>query len=100
MLFPGASLADALPHLEATRASIEGYRMAVRAPGRPKSTERGAKLRAHQSAPVVAEKHLSVTVSIGVCEPGEHLRSPAQVVKAADEALYRAKKRGRNRVST
>ena len=44
MLFPGSSLDDALPHLEAIRASIEGYRMAVRAPDRPKSGEQGAKL--------------------------------------------------------
>jgi diguanylate cyclase (GGDEF)-like protein len=43
---------------------------------------------------------LSVTVSIGASGPGEELRSPAQVVKAADEALYRAKQGGRNRVST
>ena len=96
VLFPGSSLEEAMPHLEAIRASIEGYRMAVRAPDRPKSGEQGAKLRGDSSP----EKHLSVTVSIGACGPKKKARAPAQVIKAADEALYRAKQGGRNRVST
>ena len=40
-----------------------------------------------------------VTVSIGVAAPSGKARTPMQVVKAADEALYRAKKGGRNRLS-
>jgi diguanylate cyclase (GGDEF)-like protein len=99
VLFPGAGLDEALPHLEAIRASVESYRMAVRAPGRPKTEKEGAKRRAH-SIPPDPEKHLSVTVSIGACAPGSRLRTPAQVIRAADEALYRAKQGGRNRVST
>jgi diguanylate cyclase (GGDEF)-like protein len=96
VVFPGANLDDALPHLEAIRASIEGYRMAVRSPDRPKSKEAGSKRRGEG----VSENNLSVTVSIGACAPGKNARTPAQVVKAADEALYRAKQGGRNRVST
>ncbi|WP_456396577.1 diguanylate cyclase [Desulfurobacterium sp.] len=44
------------------------------------------------------EKKIKVTISLGVAErePGETLE---QVIKKADEALYRAKKEGRNRVS-
>jgi diguanylate cyclase (GGDEF)-like protein len=41
-----------------------------------------------------------VTVSIGAAGPDSGLRTPAQVIKAADEALYRAKQSGRNKVST
>jgi GGDEF domain-containing protein len=96
VLFPGAKLDEVLPHLEAIRASIESYRMAVRAPDRPKNPERGEKRRG-AGAP---EQHLSVTVSIGACAPGKRARMPSQVIKAADEALYRAKQAGRNRVST
>jgi diguanylate cyclase (GGDEF)-like protein len=43
---------------------------------------------------------LSVTVSIGVAEPGAKTREVEQVIQAADKALYRAKKAGRNRVET
>jgi diguanylate cyclase (GGDEF)-like protein len=39
-----------------------------------------------------------VTVSIGVAEPGTRNRQPEQVIQAADQALYRAKQKGRNRV--
>lgn len=42
--------------------------------------------------------HLSVTVSIGVAEPSTRYRRPEQVIQAADQALYRAKHKGRNRV--
>ena len=42
--------------------------------------------------------HLSVTVSIGVAEPGTRNRQPEQVIQSADQALYRAKHNGRNRV--
>ena len=42
--------------------------------------------------------HLSVTVSIGVAEPSTRNRQPEQVIQAADQALYRAKHKGRNRV--
>jgi diguanylate cyclase (GGDEF)-like protein len=45
-------------------------------------------------------KTLSVTISIGVAEPKGELRTPADVLRAADEALYRAKEAGRNRLST
>jgi PleD family two-component response regulator len=41
---------------------------------------------------------LSVTVSIGVAEPSTRYRQPEQVIQAADQALYRAKQKGRNRV--
>jgi diguanylate cyclase (GGDEF)-like protein len=96
VLFPGTRLEDALPHLEAIRGSIESYRMAVRSPDRPKTVEHGAKRRGEGAA----DKHLSVTVSIGACSPNASLRTVAQVIKAADEALYRAKQGGRNRVIT
>ena len=39
-----------------------------------------------------------VTVSIGLTMNFQELTSPAEIVKAADEALYKAKESGRNRV--
>jgi diguanylate cyclase (GGDEF)-like protein len=98
VLFPHCDLAEALPHLEDLRKSLEQYRMAVRSEKRPKQAVEGAKQR--RDSLDTTQKFLSVTVSIGVAQPDpERLRAPAQVLKAADEALYRAKQGGRNRVS-
>ena len=98
VLFPGSDTAEAERALEAMRRSIEHYRMAVRAPDRPKQTEEGAKRRGRITPQGPPEKVLSVTVSIGLAAPSGG-QPPREVLKAADEALYRAKKGGRNRVS-
>jgi diguanylate cyclase (GGDEF)-like protein len=95
VLFPGRSLGEALPHLEKLRREIETYRMAVRGTDRPKDKETGSRLRAIRRR----EDMLSVTVSIGAAERSERDPVPALVIRSADEALYRAKGAGRNRVS-
>lgn len=95
ILFPELRLAEALPHIEKIRADIAAYQMAVRGEDRPKSPEAGTRLRHLRSA----DKTLSVTVSIGVAEPDSQRPTPAEVLRAADQALYRAKEAGRNRVS-
>ena len=58
---------------------------------------RGAQPRANQQPDHLSD-HLSVTVSIGVAEPSTRYRQPEQVIQSADQALYRAKNKGRNRV--
>jgi two-component system cell cycle response regulator len=45
-------------------------------------------------------KELRVTVSVGVaCYPSEAVDSPVALIRQADQALYRAKQGGRNRVA-
>jgi diguanylate cyclase (GGDEF)-like protein len=52
----------------------------------------------HQEPDDRVSDHLSVTVSIGLAEPSTRYRQPEQVIQAADQALYRAKHKGRNRL--
>ncbi|MEM6794475.1 MAG: GGDEF domain-containing protein [Acidobacteriota bacterium] len=93
VVFAGKESSEAAVHLDALRQRIAARPFTVRSPGRAKSqpASRGAK-----SGSV--EKNLKVTVSIGVAQRGGRAESPEQVLKAADKALYRAKKAGRNRV--
>ena len=93
LVFPGKGREDALPHLEELREKIEVSRFSVRRMGRPR--EKPSVKKAKKKPP----RRLSVTVSIGVAERTEKAATGEGVVKAADRALYRAKKAGRNRVA-
>jgi len=95
LLFPGRTRDDALRHLEALRSSIETSRFAIRSWKRPRSMPEGEKPRKAEGG----EKELSVTVSIGVSDTVVANGGPDVVLKRADQALYRAKKKGRNQVS-
>jgi diguanylate cyclase (GGDEF)-like protein len=95
VLFPERSLVEAITQLEKLRRDIETYRMAVRKADRPKDPETGTKQRATHPP----DNTLSVTVSIGAAERSERDPVPALVLRSADEALYRAKHAGRNRLS-
>jgi len=46
----------------------------------------------------IGPRTLPVTVSIGVAVSGPDAMTPAQLLRNADEALYAAKRAGRNRV--
>jgi GGDEF domain-containing protein len=95
VLFPGKDIAQAKPHLEALRGSIEAYKLAMRSPERPDKPEPETRRRgAFRDADSV-----SVTISIGVAERSDDHATPEDVIQAADKALYRAKENGRNQVS-
>jgi GGDEF domain-containing protein len=94
IIFHGKRLADALPHLEEVRKDIEAYRLSIRSDDRPKDEGQGAGRRGSKGT----STEVSVTISIGAAEPGDGRTSPAEVIKAADKALYKAKSKGRNQV--
>ena len=95
VLFPDKDIAHAMPHLEALRAAIEGYKLALRKPDRPDKPEPDTR----QRGSFREANSVSVTISIGVADRTEKHTTPEDVIKAADKALYRAKDKGRNQVS-
>ena len=102
IIFRETSAKDAFEHLESLRRIIEGSTFKVRSherrtasrPGEADRRRPGKKKTAISQPPA----ELSVTVSIGVAEPSTRNRQPEQVIQAADQALYRAKEKGRNLV--
>lgn len=96
IVFARAGVAQVMAHLEALRIDVARHglmlRASERAPASP-STRTGNR------KPRPAGEKLSVTISIGVAERNDKLTTPAEVLTAADKALYRAKRAGRNRVS-
>jgi len=97
LVFPGKTAAEAMPHLETVRRAIEAYQMRLRdKPARPKADQIGQRRRGGRGGR--GARPLRVTVSIGVAERSDALRAPDAVIKAADQALYKAKDGGRNQV--
>ncbi len=103
IMFPGKSLDHALVHLEKVRKSIAESHFRLRGDDRPKdkpNTGPKEKTGKKSSAASSRDKQdmVSVTISIGAAERTDG-QNPMKSLKAADEALYRAKDGGRNRVS-
>jgi diguanylate cyclase (GGDEF)-like protein len=91
LVFAGKTIEECMPHLEVIRGVIAAYNIQLRNPDRPQDDLQGRQRRAGSAATSV-----SVTVSIGVCERLPEQRTPEEVLKAADQALYAAKGAGRN----
>lgn len=93
ILFPGKEIAAAVPHLESLRETVAKRAFVVRGKDRPKKKPKTA------GKASSAAKKLYVTISIGVAMKDKNNKSPQEVMKSADKALYRAKNKGRNCVS-
>lgn len=87
IIFPHTKIAEAIPHLEELRVAIEKCPYVYEG-----KTDQAAKKK-------LPSKQLFITISIGVAERSEKYKHTDEVIKAADKALYRAKKKGRNCVS-
>ncbi len=94
ILFPGKSLPEVWPYLEAVRQDIARYQLAIR--GRDRQAELTAGGPQRGAGNIVHT--VSVTISIGVAQRDGRNTTPAEVLLAADRSLYRAKEKGRNRV--
>ena len=91
ILFPNKDRDHSFNKLENLRKDIEKQQFSVRGKKRP------------GKQPTITvffrrAKNETITVSIGVAQKSEKLHDVQEVIKAADDALYKAKKDGRNRV--
>lgn len=75
LVFPDSTIPQILPRLEAVRREVKSRRVSHRGQELP-----------------------GVSVSIGVAQAPEHGSTPEELIRAADQALYRAKDIGRDRV--
>ncbi|MBV9480361.1 MAG: GGDEF domain-containing protein [Acidobacteria bacterium] len=104
IVFAESSAGAAFEHLEGLRETIatSGFKVRHRLDRRkrarsPQDRRQPGNKQPRKRAPR-AGASVSVTVSIGVAEASEKTENVDQIISAADQALYRAKKSGRNRV--
>jgi len=95
VVFPGKTSEQAVEHLDSLRRGIKESGFVIRSKIRKKSSAASRSKSIWKTG-----RKVSVTISIGVAERSEANASPESVIKAADQALYRAKNAGRNKVST
>jgi diguanylate cyclase (GGDEF)-like protein len=106
ILFPDKRSQEVMDHLENLRNTIEESPFRLRTKADRRSAPRGADRRNSVRKKTVRRKkkatlskgNLHVTVSIGVAEPSDTQTQIARVLDLADQALYAAKRGGRNRV--
>ncbi|GLR62821.1 GGDEF domain-containing protein [Marinospirillum insulare] len=84
LVFPSKNSEQAQPYLEKLRIAIENYQVKIREEAKTAKSKTDS---------------VSVTISMGVAERSSSLATPEDVIKAADEALYKAKGAGRNQTA-
>ncbi len=99
IIFPGQTTTECREWLEELRDTIQRSAFMVRGPDRSNRRRNERRYAKPGRRPVgVTRTRSAVTVSIGVAEATPRLDTPELVLEAADQALYRAKDNGRNRV--
>jgi len=105
ILFSGRAAVEVQEYLEKLRKTVElaefrlrGSDRRAEARGAERRRANGTRKTKSAARGVDAEQMLTVTISIGFSEASDQQPHPAQVIAAADHALYDAKALGRNRV--
>jgi diguanylate cyclase (GGDEF)-like protein len=93
VLFEGLDSEQAAQEADALRAALERRRFHIRLPKTLRKGD-GPKQRGHS----VATAQVKVTVSVGVAQKDKKHPEVNQVMKLADQGLYKAKAAGRNNV--
>lgn len=89
LVFAGKSAEAVEAELERLRLAIANEKFYIN-----DANQSGKKSKKSQAEP----KAVSVSISIGLAEPDAQHTTPDQVLKFADEGLYKAKKAGRNKL--
>ena len=90
ILFGGSHSRFAADVLEAARKRVEQARVRIRSAPNPRRRTQAVKRN--------DASDVRVTISIGLAERDAGARTPVEVLKMADQALYRAKSGGRNKL--
>ncbi len=93
VVFSGKDSKAAFPYLSSLRETVDHSRLVLRNQDRPSS--KPDKVPARR----IPWQEVHVTISIGVADSKEDLSNIDDILKAADDALYRSKEKGRNRIS-
>jgi len=92
IIFPvGMSLSEVSEHLEKLRENVANNKFTLRKQERRRKGKRSPK-KGNQ-------RDVKVTISIGYAERNDKAKTPNQVLKLSDKALYKAKRKGRNCIS-
>ncbi len=95
VLFPNKNLHEARLFCNELCRNVEKSPFILRSTKRPKTKQQDSIMKHKQNK----DKLLKITISIGVAEHSQNLVSAEEVLKQADNALYKAKKNGRNQVA-
>jgi len=82
---------SALDNLDDLRDAVSRKEFFLRGENRPARKPRHPR----RGAPAPS---IRLTISVGAARPSAHFKTPGEVLEAADQALYKAKENGRNRV--
>jgi diguanylate cyclase (GGDEF)-like protein len=94
-VFKGVSAEDAYMFVNKVRRKLEERGFYIR---KPNSKREPTSSFDRRKAKKNSGKKVQITISIGLANPNKKSKTPEEVLKLADKALYQAKKRGRNRV--